>query len=93
MASTVAAEGCRDSSNCSLVIASQRPRAPLPDRGGHRMERGGEIDGNDHVQVFERKFLDRRDMLNPALLTRISTEPSFASASSTMAWISSGLAR
>jgi hypothetical protein len=65
MASTVAAEGCRDSSNCSLVIASQRPRAPLPDRGGHRMERGGEIDGNDHVQVFERKSLDRRDMLNP----------------------------
>jgi hypothetical protein len=45
------------------------------------MERGGEIDRNDHVPVFARKFLDRRDMLDSGVVTRMSTEPSFAAAS------------
>src|ERR1700732_3086135 len=38
------------------------------DRGGDRMESGGEIDGDDHVPGVGWKFLYRRYMLHPGVV-------------------------
>ena len=45
------------------------------------MERGREIDGDDHIPIFARKFLDRRGTLNPDVVDeRIKTQSVLPSA-------------
>src|SRR5208337_884008 len=48
--------------------AAPLARLHAGDRGGHRMERGGKIDGDDHVPIYAWKFLDWRDMLHPSVV-------------------------
>jgi hypothetical protein len=57
------------------------------------VERRGEIDRERAIPVFRLELLDRREVPDEALLTRMSTPPNSASAVSTSEVISGGLAR